>query len=204
MDVPPGNDSFFELTRIARETAAQPAPRSAASTAASGPAPAGPHPFQPFGEDGLTFFDVLDAINPLQHLPLVSTLYRELTGDALAPVPRVVGGALFGGLIGAVSSLLNVIVEQLTGRDVGAHVLAAVEDVTGGGDAPATAEAGGAIAAASPVVGNIEVLRWAERENAYRTALAADQLPAVGGKYPYLPLRARADAGGPHRLDLLS
>ena len=80
--------------------------------------------FQPFGSDGLTFADVLDVINPLQHIPLVSSVYRQLTGDEIDPVPRVAGGALFGGIIGAAVSAFNVIVKELTGRDTGEHMLA--------------------------------------------------------------------------------
>ena len=37
--------------------------------------------FAPFGSDGFSFLDVLDIINPLQHLPVISTLYRQVTGD---------------------------------------------------------------------------------------------------------------------------
>ena len=77
-----------------------------------------------FGKDGLDFFDLLDIINPLQHIPLVSTLYRRLTGDAMAPAPSVLGGALFGGPIGALASLANVVVAHTTGKDLGEHVIA--------------------------------------------------------------------------------
>ena len=49
-----------------------------------------------WGEDGFTFGDLLDLINPLQHLPVISTLYRKLTGDEIAPAPRLLGGGLFG------------------------------------------------------------------------------------------------------------
>ncbi len=54
-----------------------------------------------FGDDGLTFRDVLDLVNPLQHIPLVGNLYRRMSGDILDPAIRVAGGALFGGPIGA-------------------------------------------------------------------------------------------------------
>ncbi len=33
-----------------------------------------------FGSDGLKFDDFLDLINPLQHLPIISTFYRAVTG----------------------------------------------------------------------------------------------------------------------------
>lgn len=88
--------------------------------------------FQMFGEDGFTFLDFLDIINPLQHIPLISTLYRNLTGDTIDPAPRVAGGALFGGPIGAVVSLIDVIINQSTGKDFGQHVMAMF-----GGETPA-------------------------------------------------------------------
>lgn len=83
--------------------------------------------YRPFGDDGLTFADVLDVVNPLQHIPVVSTLYRTFTGDEIAPASRILGGALFGGVIGAIGAVVNVIVNGLTGRDVGEHVLAIVQ-----------------------------------------------------------------------------
>ena len=98
--------------------------------------------FKAFGDDGPTFFDIIDIINPLQHIPIVSTLYRAWTGDELDPVPRIAGGALFGGLIGAVASLVNVVIEELTGGDLGEHVLTLFEgDDDGEGRAVANADA---------------------------------------------------------------
>ncbi|MFT4585447.1 MAG: hypothetical protein ACI8XZ_005217, partial [Gammaproteobacteria bacterium] len=41
-----------------------------ASSASSAPK------FEPFGEDGLTFSDVFDAVNPLHHIPIVGSIYR--------------------------------------------------------------------------------------------------------------------------------
>ena len=54
-----------------------------------------------FDNHPLTFGDVLDLVNPLQHLPVVSTVYRKLTGDVITPAMDIAGGALFGGPIGA-------------------------------------------------------------------------------------------------------
>lgn len=84
--------------------------------------------FRPFGEDGFTFFDFLDIINPLQHIPLISNIYRNMTGDTLDPAPRVLGGTLFGGPIGLIASIISVIVEEGTGKDPGDHLLALLED----------------------------------------------------------------------------
>ena len=89
--------------------------------------------FLPFGEDGFTFADFIDIINPLQHIPLVSNIYREMTGDILDPATRVMGGTLFGGPIGLVASLVSVAVEESTGKDPGDHLLALLED-DGAGD----------------------------------------------------------------------
>jgi len=75
-----------------------------------------------FGSDGFTFGDLVDTINPLQHIPVISTLYREQTGDDIAPGPRVVGSTLFFGPLGIISALANIAVEESTGKDIGAHV----------------------------------------------------------------------------------
>lgn len=84
--------------------------------------------FAPFGDDGFSFLDVLDIINPLQHIPVVSTLYRQATGDELGAAPRVAGGALFGGPIGAITSLVNVVVEEVSGKDLGEHAVEWFDD----------------------------------------------------------------------------
>lgn len=94
-------------------------------------APAEGGGFHPFGRDGFSFWDLLDIINPLQHVPVISTLYRRITGDVIDPLPRVAGGVLFGGFVGGISSLANVAVKEGTGRDIGGHVLALVEDGLG-------------------------------------------------------------------------
>jgi hypothetical protein len=93
-----------------------------------------------FGEDGFTFKDLLDVINPLQHIPGVSTLYRDMTGDDISPASRIGGGALFFGPIGAAISTANVIVDKATGKDVGEHVMAAFVDEENDGTILAGAE----------------------------------------------------------------
>lgn len=76
---------------------------------------------------GFTFYDFLDIINPLQHIPLISTIYRELTGDQIGTAPRIIGGALFGGPFGLVNAALTAAVEQASGNGVGGHLLAALQ-----------------------------------------------------------------------------
>jgi len=76
----------------------------------------------------LGFGDFLDLINPLQHIPVVSTIYRAITGDEIGGPAKILGGMLFGGPIGFVASIFETIVAQATGRDLGETVLAAFTD----------------------------------------------------------------------------
>lgn len=79
-----------------------------------------------FGEDGLSFGDFLDVINPLQHIPLVSSIYRALTGDEISTGARLAGGTIYGGPLGLIGAVVNEAVEDATGRDVGESALAAM------------------------------------------------------------------------------
>jgi hypothetical protein len=72
------------------------------------------------------FADFLDVINPLQHIPVISTVYRELTGDQISPTARAMGGALYGGPVGLVAALANSFSEAETGRDLGGNAVAMV------------------------------------------------------------------------------
>ena len=91
-----------------------------------------------WGSDGFGLDDFIDIINPLQHLPFISTLYREFTGDMIAPAARLTGGALYGGPAALLAGLANVIVEAENGSDIGASLIA---KLTGKDSSPATAEA---------------------------------------------------------------
>lgn len=91
-----------------------------------------------FGEDGLTFLDVLDVINPLQHIPVVNTMYREITGDEISGAARMAGGTLYGGVFGLLASAVNWVVDELTGDDLGGHVMTALNGETDTGRTPET------------------------------------------------------------------
>jgi len=60
----------------------------------------------PKGQE-LRFSDVLDTLNPLQHLPLIGNAYRALTGDTISAPAKVTGAALYGGPFGAVASVMG-------------------------------------------------------------------------------------------------
>ena len=77
-----------------------------------------------FGEDGFGFDDFLDIINPLQHIPGISSLYREITGDEISPGSRMIGGTIYGGALGMAASFVNSTIEQATGLDIGGNVIA--------------------------------------------------------------------------------
>ena len=72
------------------------------------------------------FHDLLDIVNPLQHLPIVGTLYRAITGDTIGTMEKIAGDTLYGGVWGAVSSVADAAFEAVTGKDFGATMLALV------------------------------------------------------------------------------
>lgn len=67
---------------------------------------------EPFG-----FFDLLDMINPLHHIPLIGTIYRAITGDEIRGISRIVGGGIFGGPLGAAGGLVTEVIEDGTGKE---------------------------------------------------------------------------------------
>ncbi|HYE50616.1 MAG TPA: hypothetical protein VEB20_13570 [Azospirillaceae bacterium] len=89
-------------------------------------------------EEGLSFWDFVDVINPLQHIPVVNTLYRELTGDTIKAPAKLAGGALLAGPVGLAIAAAGVVVEQTTGNDVGGHVMAFLKGAGRKEEAPAT------------------------------------------------------------------
>lgn len=62
----------------------------------------------------LSFRDVLDAINPLNHIPIVSNILQQVTGHEVSAPSQIAGGTLFGGPVGFVSSIARVVVDQVT------------------------------------------------------------------------------------------
>ncbi|MGE5503606.1 MAG: hypothetical protein ACM31L_04210 [Actinomycetota bacterium] len=98
-------------------------PSENAATAFDGADKSGHHVGM-FAEDEPSFKDLFDIINPLQHIPVVDTIYRELTGEKIGVGPRLLGGALYGGPIGLIAAAVESITEEATGKDIGGNVLA--------------------------------------------------------------------------------
>ena len=74
-----------------------------------------------------SFKDLLDIVNPLQHLPVIGSIYRYLTGDEPSVGTRVIGDTLYGGPIGfGVSVVSNALLTNESGQDLGERLLAGV------------------------------------------------------------------------------
>ena len=73
-------------------------------------------------EEGLSFGDLLDIINPLQHIPVISTIYRMVTGDEIGVGARLAGGALFGGPLGLAAAGTIAAIEEISGNTVENHI----------------------------------------------------------------------------------
>lgn len=79
------------------------------------------------------FKKFLSGLNPLHHIPGVSLVYREITGEEIEPGQRILGGALFGGVFGLVSGAVNALVQYATGKDIGGNAMAMLK---GDGEKP--------------------------------------------------------------------
>ncbi|ATX82495.1 hypothetical protein Ga0123462_1637 [Mariprofundus ferrinatatus] len=120
--------------------------------------------------------DFIDMINPLQHLPVISTIYRKLTGDEIGDEARIVGGAIFGGLLGSwitgvASAVANVFVSHSTGKDIGDHVMEAA-------DAPSRVHSQGVNTAADSQFSHSFAETAEARVESAETAMPKQPLPA--------------------------
>ena len=137
-------------------------------------------------EADFSFGDLLDIFNPLQHIPIVGNIYRELTGDDIKGTARIVGGGLFGGPMGMISAAFNQIFEDATGRDMAETALAAATGQELGGPP------GQDLAAAPP-----QETREDVGADAVATATpgAADALAAVPSAAPVGQVDAEGETG---------
>ncbi len=78
----------------------------------------------PAEHKGFSFHDLLSIVNPLQHLPVIGTIYRAITHDPIGIPEKIAGDALYGGLWGAVSGVADAAFKAVTGKDFGETVLA--------------------------------------------------------------------------------
>ena len=101
--------SVYSTEYHAMVSSPSPAPEKATATAAAGASG---------NQDEGFFHHLLDVVNPLQHLPVIGTIYRAITGEHIGAVEKIAGDTLYGGLWGAVSSVADVAFEGITGKSV--------------------------------------------------------------------------------------
>lgn len=76
-------------------------------------------------DDGSSLFEtLLDTVNPLQHIPGVSSAYQAVTGDASNAISEMAGGFLFGGPVGLAAGAASSFLEMLTGKSFSEHAMA--------------------------------------------------------------------------------
>lgn len=105
-------------------------------------------------DTGFSFSDFIDMVNPLQHIPVVGTLYRQITGDTINTVPKIAGDTLYGGLEGFAGSVADTIFEKVTGKSFGDTAYEVADNLIHGrapfnDGTPAAGDASGTTAVAS-------------------------------------------------------
>lgn len=90
-------------------------------------------------DSDISWGDLLDAINPLQHIPIIGSIYRAVTGDTIKPEMQIAGSLIFGAVTGslalsAASGIASAIYEQSTGSEPTIQIAQALfgDDIVGG------------------------------------------------------------------------
>ncbi|HUZ72502.1 MAG TPA: hypothetical protein VMU87_05925 [Stellaceae bacterium] len=147
---------------------------------------------------GFGFRDLLDIVNPLQHLPIISSIYRWVTGDQPGEAAQIAGDALYGGPIGVAFGLIDAATEDKAGHDLGQQALTALfgHHDQGTQVAAAAAPAGAAVPAPQATeAGSAPTMTAANASRAATAAAPASSrapIPLFGG----IAL-TNADAAGP-------
>ncbi|MCH2056618.1 MAG: hypothetical protein MK214_08440 [Thalassotalea sp.] len=76
-----------------------------------------------FGDDGMALIDGFDAVNVLQHIPIVSSIYQQATETDISAVSKLAGGFLYGGTTGLAFSVLDLAVEGFSGHSINDSIL---------------------------------------------------------------------------------
>lgn len=87
-------------------------PRDNGVAASTGSEAAGPSGGWPEALD-VSRADMMHALNPLQHLPVVGMIYRAATSEALPAPIRVAGAGLLGGPLGMIGAGLMSVFEAI-------------------------------------------------------------------------------------------
>jgi hypothetical protein len=95
----------------------QTAPPLSASKASAAEGDTGTHNF--------SFGDLIDVINPLQHIPGVASVYRAVTGDMISDPARFMGSMLFTGPIGLALTAVDTLAMNAEGQRPSDQLIAA-------------------------------------------------------------------------------
>jgi hypothetical protein len=144
-------------------------------------------------ESHTTFREVLSALNPLQYIPVVGTIYRAVTGDQIAEPLRRIGtlvvSFLMGGPVGALINLGVFAAEKVTDFDLDKTGQAALH-----GDLPGDP----AVASATPAQAATPVLAQAADTGLPPPLVFASVEAAPSAAGPSAP--AAAEAWSPAQL----
>jgi hypothetical protein len=64
----------------------------------------------------MSFGDVLSALNPLQHVPVVGRIYRAATGDDIPAPLKILGAGIFGGPLGIIGAAIGELAIEIIAR----------------------------------------------------------------------------------------
>lgn len=85
-----------------------------------------------FGENGLDLNDGFDALNILNHLPIISDIYEETTETHAATASSLTGSFIYGGVGGLLYNVADIAVEGMTGKSISATLWDFGKQVVGG------------------------------------------------------------------------
>ena len=143
--------------------------------------------FHPFGQNGFSFLDLIDVVNPLHHIPVVGPIYRDITGDVIDVLPRITGSTLFFGPIGAGLAAADVVLEESTGKDTSEHILAMLSDLVPNQTAATTPNQTRGSDDFDPIDA------WLHAEAIYREQFVAGQEPTALAPKPAVPTPLRTN-----------
>ena len=130
-------------------------------------------------EAELRFGDLVDLANPLHHIPVVSSVYRSLTGDEIAPAARILGAMIYAGPVGFVYATADSLFAEISGKPLGDTLVTAV---FGSGDEEESSNLAGPAAKSE-------------------TAAPVEVVPATAGEIQDGNLQTRDQPTGKHEAD---
>ncbi len=101
-----------------------------------------------FGQNGPDINDGFDALNLINHIPVVADIYQQSSATQVSVVSDLAGSFLYGGPTGLAYSALDLTVEGITGRSITQNMWQLGYDLLFSGNAPASDEVNSALSGA--------------------------------------------------------